>query len=472
MDKSRNELIVQKSPVEAHNDARQQGTFYKLVTAIRGGHPGSLFSAFLYFDVSFMVWVILGSLGVYIAADFGLSATQKGLMVAIPLLGGAVLRIPMGMLTDWIGPKKAGLIGLAATMVPLVWGWLFARDLSQVMMLGMLLGVAGASFAVALPLASRWYPAEHQGIALGIAGAGNSGTVLAALFAPRLAEIVGWHNVLGFTLIPVLLTSGVFLWFAKDGAAFGRGAAAAKEQRPHRPFSFRGYLRILREPDVWWFNLFYGFTFGGFVGLASFLVIFFHEQYELGRVVAGNFAAACVFAGSFIRPVGGYLADRLGGVRVLMVVYAFAGVLLFCIGFLPSLGLVATLIFFGMMLLGMGNGSVFQLVPNRFGDKIGLVTGVVGAAGGMGGFFLPVLMGLGHDFTGSYSAGFFVLGMAMAMAFALLSFVYYRSWQRTWLEKTQPVSHPNLPDHVHPNMVSVSNDSWQQNVSSHRGLGR
>lgn len=397
----------------------------KLVKAIKSGHPGSLFSAFLYFDISFMVWVILGPLAVYISKDFGLTATQKGLMVAIPILGGAILRIPMGMLTDWIGPKKTGLIGLTVTMIPLLWGWIFAQDLSQVMMLGLLLGVAGASFAVALPLASRWYPVEHQGIALGIAGAGNSGTVFAALLAPRLAESFGWHNVLGLTLIPVLLALGIFLFFAKDGRVLDRGAAHS--------FSFRSYLRILREPDVWWFNLFYGFTFGGFVGLASFLVIFFHEQYELSRVVAGNFAAASVFAGSFIRPVGGYLADRWGGVRILMVVYAFAGILLFCVGFLPSLGLVAPLIFIGMMFLGMGNGSIFQLVPNRFGKQMGLVTGVIGAAGGLGGFLLPVLMGLGHDLTGSYSVGFFMVGMAMFLAFVLLSFVYYRSWQRTWL---------------------------------------
>jgi NNP family nitrate/nitrite transporter-like MFS transporter len=426
-----NEPIAQKSPAGACRNALFRGTFSRLMTVIREGHPGSLFSAFLYFDVSFMAWVILGPLAVYIAADFGLSATQKGLMVAIPILGGALLRIPMGMLTDWVGPKKAGLIGLSVTMIPLLWGWLFARDLSEVIIMGIFLGVAGASFAVALPLAGRWYPPEHQGIALGIAGAGNSGTVLAALFAPRLAEVAGWHNVLGFTLIPVAFALAIFAWLAKDGAKFGQEAVGAKKKE--------GYLRILREPDVWWFNLFYGFTFGGFVGLASFLVIFFHEQYGLGRVAAGNFAAVCVFAGSFIRPVGGYLADRWGGVRILIVVYAFAGVLLFCVGFLPSLGLVSTLIFFGMMLLGMGNGSIFQLVPNRFGDKIGLVTGVVGAAGGAGGFFLPVLMGIGHDLTGSYAAGFFILGIAMALVFVLLSFVYYRSWQHTWLARIRPI---------------------------------
>lgn len=423
-----NKQSTSQSHVGAHGRAPLQGTFFKLISAIRSGHPGSLFSAFLYFDVSFMVWVILGPLAVYISKDFGLTATQNGLMVAIPILGGAILRVPMGMLTDWIGPKKTGLIGLTVTMIPLLWGWIFAKDLSQVMIMGLLLGVAGASFAVVLPLASRWYPAEHQGIALGIAAAGNSGTVLAALLAPRLAESFGWHNVLGFALIPVLLTTGIFAFFAKDDPA--------KFQSP----SWKAYLLILREPDVWWFNLFYGFTFGGFVGLASFLVIFFHEQYGLSGVIAGNFAAACLFGGSFIRPIGGYLADRWGGARVLMAVYAIAGILMFGISFLPSLGFAAPLIFLGMMFLGIGNGSIFQLVPNRFGEQIGLVTGVIGAAGGLGGFLLPVLMGLGHDLTGSYSAGFFMVGMAMFLAFVLLCSVYYRSWQRTGLIKARPVS--------------------------------
>ena len=182
----------------------------------RSGHPPTLFSAFLYFDISFMVWVLIGALGIYIAKDFGLSAGMKGLLVAIPILGGSLFRVPMGILSDRIGPKKTGMIGQLVVLLPLLWGWRFGHDLPQVMVLGLLLGVAGASFAVALPLASRWYPPQHQGLAMGIAGAGNSGTVLASLFAPRLAEVVGWHGVFGFALIPVILTLGVYLALAQD----------------------------------------------------------------------------------------------------------------------------------------------------------------------------------------------------------------------------------------------------------------
>src|SRR5947209_210603 len=160
----------------------------------RAGHLPTLVSAFLYFDVSFMVWVLLGALGNYIAADFGLSPAQKGLMTAIPLLAGSVLRLGFGYLTDTIGAKNTGCLGLALTLAPLMAGWQWADSLGKVYLAGLQLGAAGASFAAALPLASRWYPPKHQGLVMGIAGAGTSGTLLATLFAPRLAEAFGWQD--------------------------------------------------------------------------------------------------------------------------------------------------------------------------------------------------------------------------------------------------------------------------------------
>ncbi|MGH7273803.1 MAG: nitrate/nitrite transporter [Nitrospiria bacterium] len=395
----------------------------KVFKVIRSGHPGSLFSAFLYFDISFMVWVILGPLAVYISLDFPLTATQKGLMVAIPILGGALLRIPMGILTDRIGPKKAGILGMIITLVPLFWGWQFAQNLTQVFLIGLLLGVAGASFAVALPMASRWYPKEHQGIAMGIAGAGNSGTVLAALLAPRLAEAIGWPGVLGLATIPVFMTLVVFILLAED----------SPDQPEPRPLL--EYLRVLKESDVWWFNCFYAITFGGFVGLASFLVIFFVDQYGLARVTAGNFTAACVFAGSFFRPLGGYLADRFGGVRVLTILYILAALCMLEVSTLPQLAIAVLLLFLGMLCLGMGNGSIFQLVPQRYHSEIGMVTGIVGAAGGIGGFLLPTLLGYLKEFTGSYGTGFFVFGLASVTALILLQVVYSLSWQTSWLSR-------------------------------------
>ena len=258
---------------------------------------------------------------------------------------------------------------------------------------------------------------------MGIAGAGNSGTVLAALLAPRLAERVGWHGVFGLALIPVVATLLLYGLLAKESPS-----------QP-APKPLRDYLGLCRERDAWWFCLFYSFTFGGFVGLASFLVIFFHDQYGLAKVMAGNFTALCVFAGSFLRPVGGYLADRFGGTRMLAALFAAASVGLIAISTLPPLWLVTTLLFVVMAILGMGNGSVFQLVPQRFRQEIGVATGVVGAAGGLGGFLLPSLLGMLKDLTGSYGAWFLCFGLAGLGCFGLLRLVQH-GWHVSWLAHT------------------------------------
>ena len=172
---------------------------------LQAGHTPTLLAAFLYFDLAFMVWVILGPLGVGIAKDLGLSHAEKGLMVATPVLAGALLRIVMGILVDRLSPKKAAIIGQVIVIAAMAYAWqVGVHSYAEVLILGLFLGVAGASFAAALPLASRWYPAEHQGTAMGIAGAGNSGTALAALFAPGLAAAFGWTNVFGVVLIPLV----------------------------------------------------------------------------------------------------------------------------------------------------------------------------------------------------------------------------------------------------------------------------
>jgi len=265
---------------------------------LSSGHTPTLVSAFLYFDVSFMIWMLIGALGNSIAADFQLNDAQKGLLVAVPLLGGAILRIPLGLLADHYGGRRTALWGMALTAIPLVLGWRWSDSFAQMLLAGLLLGIAGASFAVALPLASRWYPAQHQGLAMGIAGAGNSGTALATLFAPRIAEHIGWQTVFGGALIPLLAVMGLFYIMAKDN--------------PRQPKAkrTRDYFAVLQHADAWWFCGFYCVTFGGFVGLASFLPILFKDQYGFSRVTAGTFATFCVIAGSLLRPLGGYLADR------------------------------------------------------------------------------------------------------------------------------------------------------------------
>jgi NNP family nitrate/nitrite transporter-like MFS transporter len=388
---------------------------------LKAGHTPTLFSSFFYFDLSFMVWVLLGPLGVAISKSFHLDPAHKGLMVATPLLAGAFLRLVFGVLVDHIGPKRAGIIGQLVVLAGLGVAWfLGVHNFSQVLLLGVVLGVAGASFAVALPLASRWYPPEHQGLALGIAGAGNSGTALAALFAPTLAKTFGWNNVIGLAALPLIVAFVVYLIFAKDA--------------PNRPAPkrFGQYLEVLRTGDAWWLMFLYSVTFGGFSGLASSLTIYFAGEYGLDPVVAGFFTAGCVFFGSLLRPVGGAVADRIGGLRTLMSVYSLAAVALAVASFHLA-GPVSALavILMAMGALGAGNGAVFQLAPQRFRAEIGVVTGLVGAMGGVGGFYLATTLGLAKQITGAYQAGF--LGFAGLAVIALVALAALKGhWRARW----------------------------------------
>jgi MFS transporter, NNP family, nitrate/nitrite transporter len=360
---------------------------------LKSGHTPTLVASLLYFDASFMVWVLLGPLAPFLRQTFGLSATRQGLLVAVPLLGGSLFRPVLGTLADRFGGRVVGLIGLALTLLTLAAGWTAASSEWQLFVLGFFLGIAGASFAVALPLASGWYPPEYQGLAMGIVGAGNSGSLMATLLAPRLAERYGWANTFGLAIVPILAVTIVFAWCAVDSP------------RRQARSTWRDYAAVLREPDTMWFSLLYGFTFGGFIGFTSFLTTFFNEEYRMSRVSAGDFTTLVVVSGSLLRPLGGWLADRVGGYRLLLALLGGVGLCLSVVATLPPLNVVVPLLFVTLGLLGMGNGAVFQLVPQRFTYRMGMVTGIVGAAGGLGGFFLPSMLGAARDVTGSYSAG-------------------------------------------------------------------
>ncbi len=381
------------------------------------GHVPTLVASLVHFDVSFMVWVLLGALGAYIGDDLGLSPAQKGLMVAIPPLGGSVFRLILGSLADRYGTKRMGVLSMALVLVPLAWGWLAAGTYFQVLGVGLLLGIAGASFAVALPLVSRWYPPEYQGLALGIAGAGNSGTIIAALAAPRLAEHVGWHAVFGLAAIPVALAWAVFAFFAKE---------------PPKAMRHPGGLRsLLAEADARWLCAFYVVTFGGFVGLAGYLPIFFVDRFALSKVTAASLAALCAAAGSLLRPVGGMLADRIGGTRVLASVLTLVAAMAVILAALPSLVPTVVLLFLTLGALGIGNGAVFQIVPQRYPSRIGAMTGLVGAAGGVGGFLLPFEFGSLVGATGTFATGFVLFALASAVAAASVTW-RQRVWRREW----------------------------------------
>jgi len=413
--------------------------------ALKGqGHFPTLFMAFLYFDMSFMVWTMLGPLSSEISEalaqnGFVLTPSQKATLLSLPILSGAILRILLGFLVDKIGPKKTALFAQSVVIASLLWAYFRGDNITyeELLLVAFGLGFAGASFAVALPQAGQWYPPKLQGVVLGIAGAGNIGVVLDFLFAPKIAELWGWSAVFGVGAIGAIIVFIAYFFLAKD---------APKEVYTPNPKRVSDYLKLLKDKDTWWFSLFYAVSFGGFVGFAAYMKVYLMNTYQadmiafgleyLGednvKVVAGYFGALCIFAGAVLRPVGGAVADKIGGVKALYIFYGAVALLSLILAFFQLPFYLAILVLFLIMAnLGMANGAVFQLVPQRFGRDIGIMTGIIGCAGGLGGTALIKTLGWSKEAFNSYSVGFIIFASVVIVAIIGLSMVKTR-WRTTW----------------------------------------
>lgn len=412
---------------------------------LRGqGDAKTLFAAFLYFDFSFMVWTMLGPLSTEISQSlahhgFMITAGQKATLLATPILSGALLRILLGFGVDKIGAKATALISQAVVIFVLFYAFLRGGSITyyELLFVALGLGFAGASFAVALPQAGQWYPPKLQGIVLGIAGAGNIGVVLDFLFAPKIAEYWGWQSVF---LVGGILSSIIFvvyIFLAKN---------APKEVYTPRPKKIIDYLKLLKDRDTWWFNLFYAVSFGGFVGFAGYMKVYLMNTYQPNmssfglqylnepdvKVVAGYFGALCIFAGAMLRPVGGAIADKMGGIKSLYLFFGTISALAIINAYVVlPFGLAILVLFLIMANLGMANGAVFQLVPQRFGKDIGIMTGIIGAAGGLGGTALIKTLGWSKGAFNGYSAGFTIFAAVVLFAIIGVSLVKTR-WRTTW----------------------------------------
>jgi len=413
--------------------------------ALKGqGHAPTLFMSFLYFDMSFMVWTMLGPLSAEIAEALALTghimtANEKATLLALPVLSGAILRIVLGFGVDKLGAKKTALISQAIVIVALLTAYTLGSSITynQLLIVALGLGFAGASFAVALPQAGQWYPPKLQGIVLGIAGAGNIGVVVDFLFAPKIAEKWGWETVFLVGAVMAIVTFIAYAFLAKD--------APASVYTP-RPKKLKDYFKLLKDKDTWWFNLFYAVSFGGFVGFAGYMKVYLMNTYQVDmavfgtdvlnednvKVIAGYFGALCIFAGAVLRPVGGSIADRIGGVKALYFFYGAVAFLVFLSAFVKLPFYLAIFVLFLIMAnLGMANGAVFQLVSQRFGKDIGIMTGLIGAAGGIGGFALIKTLGWSKGAFDGYTAGFIIFACVVLVAIAGISFVKTR-WRTTW----------------------------------------
>ena len=408
------------------------------------GHFPTLLMAFLYFDMSFMVWTMLGPLSTEIAEalaknGFFITPSQKATLLSLPILSGAILRIVLGFSVDKIGAKKTALIAQSIVIASLLTAFLRGDNITypQLLMVALGLGFAGASFAVALPQAGQWYPPKLQGVVLGIAGAGNIGVVIDFLFAPKIAELWGWSAVFGVGAAMAIVVFVAYLFLAKD--------APLSVYKPN-PKKITDYLRLLKDKDTWWFSLFYAVSFGGFVGFAGYMKVYLMNSYQIDmsnfgleylgeenvKVVAGYFGALCIFAGALLRPVGGAVADKMGGVKSLYLFYGAVAILAVLNATVKLPFFVAIVVLFLIMAsLGMANGAVFQLVPQRFAKDIGIITGIVGCAGGLGGTALIKTLGWSKEIFNGYSAGFLIFSGVVLLAIAGISLVKTR-WRTTW----------------------------------------
>ena len=408
------------------------------------GHAPTLFMAFLYFDMSFMVWTMLGPLSTEISEALALgghimSAGEKATLLSLPILSGALLRILLGFGVDKLGAKVTALMAQTVVIAALLTAFFMGDGITYnaLLLVALGLGFAGASFAVALPQAGQWYPPKLQGVVLGIAGAGNIGVVIDFLFAPKIAQLWGWESVFGVGAAMAIVVLIAYAFLAKD---------APESVYKANPKRLKDYAKLLKDKDTWWFNLFYAVSFGGFVGFAGYMKVYLMNTYQADmssfgldvldesnvKVIAGYFGALCIFAGAVLRPVGGAVADKLGGVKSL---YFFFGT----VALLAALNATVTLpfgvaifvLFLIMANLGMANGAVFQLVPQRFGKDIGIMTGIIGAAGGLGGTALIKTLGWSKGAFDGYSAGFMIFAAVVLVALMGISLVKTR-WRTTW----------------------------------------
>ncbi len=363
--------------------------------SVKSGHWPSLMGAWLHLTVSFMVWLLVAAMSLSLATSLQLSDTEMSWLVSLPLLGGAALRVIAGWSADWFGARPMALAILIAEFLVLCWGWLGVTSYGAVQVFAIGLGVAGASFAVTLPIASRAYPPTAQGLALGLAASGNIGTVLILFLAPRWATTMDWHQICGIMACVVAATTVGFI--------------VAVPRTPLGPQShglawWHHAAQIIRRRSAYWLCGLYAITFGGFVGLCSLLPLLLHDVYRVEAIQAGTVAALCGLIGSLIRPVGGYAADRRGGMRTLYYILpVIAGSVVAVVS--PSYATAVAMMLVATAAMGVGNGVVFQLVAEWFPQEIGIASGVVGACGAVGGFLLPLLMGMTKEMSGSYELG-------------------------------------------------------------------
>lgn len=364
------------------------------------------------FIVGFMVWVIISSLMSYIKEDIPLTAGQISLITAIPVILGSILRIPIGYWTNRFGARIVFLLSLLFLLLP-VYYLSFATSFFDLVLSGLFIGVGGAIFSVGVTSLPKYYPKERHGFINGIYGVGNIGTAITSFGAPIVANQYGWETTVRLFLIPLVL-------FAILNVVFGdrkepKVTTSLKEQ----------FVAVYRNHTLWFLSLFYFITFGSFVAFTVYLPNFLVTQFGLSKVDAGFRTAGFIALCTFVRPVGGWLGDKFNPFIILMYVFGgltLAGILL---SFSPTITLYTIGALSVALCSGVGNGTIFKLVPFFFSKQGGIVNGIVAAMGGLGGFFPPILLTLVHDLTGTYAIGFMALSEFALASLLIIVWMYF-----------------------------------------------
>lgn len=365
----------------------------------------------LAFFTCFYVWSLFGPLSPSIQHDLKLTEVQVGWLVAVPVVLGSLMRIPMGVLTDRYGARRIFPALMAFTALPLLAIAAWHASFAALIGFGFLLGFAGSSFAIGVPYVSRWFTKERQGFAIGVYGMGMGGTVLTALTAPSIVQRWGMGTMFVAGAALVLVVGAVFFALAEEPPA----------QRPAFT-SFMAPFRVFAQGwRPWALTVFYFLAFGGFVAMYLYLPKLLVGVYALQKPDAGARAAGFALLAVLARPLGGYLSDRIGAHRVLAVCFTATTLLAAALAGLYTSMVPLTISCLSLaVMFGLGTGAVFKLVAVEFPDEVGAVTGVVGAAGGLGGFFPPLVMAFVKSATGSYGLGFALLAVTAAGCLVIL----------------------------------------------------
>jgi NNP family nitrate/nitrite transporter-like MFS transporter len=368
------------------------------------------------FTVCFMVWMMFGVIGIPIKKTLSLNATEFGILTATPVLTGSLIRVPLGMWTDKYGGRIVMFVLMLATVVP-IWLIAYATEFWHFLALGLFVGLAGGSFSVGTPYVARWFARERQGFAMGVYGAGNSGAAVNKFVAPALLVAFGWTLVPQVYAVSMLVMAILFWFFSYDEPA----------HRVDSRITWREQLVALKDPKVWKYSQYYSIVFGGYVALALWMTQYYVGEYGLDIRVAALLAAAFSLPGGVLRAVGGWLSDKYGAHQITWWVLWVSWICLFILSYPQTdftiftvdgpktfhIGLNVWMFTLLMFIMGMawafGKASVFKYISDDYPHNIGVISGVVGLAGGLGGFVLPIMFGALVDLTGIRSSCFMLM---------------------------------------------------------------